>query len=88
MKREKNRYHGIRKARSIKKMEKINHHFDKMDKRSLKSEGIRRMIEVAIEVRVDDRAYQMEVLRKLAEINGDADAGAQESAAQIVASKE
>jgi len=91
MKREKNRYHGIRKARSIKKMEKINHHFDKMDKRSLKSEGIRRMIEVAIEVRVDDQAYQMEVLRKLAEINGDADdadAGAQESGAQIVASKE
>ena len=69
-KRMKNKFHQIRKARSIKKAEKIAHHFDKMDKRSLQVEGIRKMKELAKEVRVDDQEYQMSILRKWAEING------------------
>jgi hypothetical protein len=69
LKREKNRYHGIRKARSLKKMEKINHHFDRMEKRSIQSASIRKVRELAIEVRVDDKAYQMQILKTLAEMN-------------------
>jgi hypothetical protein len=97
LKREKNRYHGIRKARSIKKMEKINHHFDKMDKRSLKSEGIRKMIELAVEVREEDKNYQIDLLRKWAEINGATsvgggggghDADSHDNGAEIASSKE
>lgn len=67
-----NKFHGIRKARSIKKAEKIAHHFDRMEKRSLQVEGIRRMKEVAVEVRTEDQEYHVAILKKWAEMNGGA----------------
>ncbi|GFH46045.1 hypothetical protein CTEN210_02519 [Chaetoceros tenuissimus] len=66
LKRQKNRFRSIRKAASIKKQEKINHHFDRMDKRSFKVESIRRMKEIAVDVRQQDQAYQMEVMKRYA----------------------
>ncbi len=70
LKRQKVRYHGIRKARSIKKAERIAHHFDRMEKRSKKVQDILRMKEIAVESREEDKAYQMEVLKKWADMNG------------------
>ncbi len=64
------KFFEVRKARSIKKAEKLAHHFDRMEKRSLQVEGIKRMKELAKEVRVEDQEYQMAVLQKWAEING------------------
>ena len=69
-KRQKVRFMGIRKARSIKKMEKVRHHYDKMEKRSAKVKAIRRMKEMAVESREQDRLYQESVLRKWAAIHG------------------
>ena len=64
---QKNRYFTIRKARSIKKAEKIAHHFDTMEKRSQQVTDIRRIKEVAEEARVEDQEYHMTVLKKWAE---------------------
>lgn len=69
IKRQKNRFFGIRKAASIKKAEKIAHHFDKMEKRSKKVQDILRMKEIAAETRVEDKDYQMRVLQKWAQLN-------------------
>lgn len=69
-KRQKVRFIKIRKARSIKKMEKVRHHFDRMEKRSAKVKGIQKMKEIAVENREEDRLYQESVLKKWAEMNG------------------
>lgn len=68
-KRQKVRFMKIRKARSIKKMEKVRHHFDRMEKRSAKVKAIQRMKEIAVESRKEDRLYQESVLKKWAAIN-------------------
>lgn len=69
-KRQKVRFIGIRKARSIKKQEKIEHHFDRMEKRSLKMTSIRKMKELAVDVRQEDQNYQKELLRKVLMMRG------------------
>jgi hypothetical protein len=69
-KRQKVRFIKIRKARSIKKMEKVRHHFDRMEKRSAKVKAIQKMKEIAVETREEDRLYQESVLKKWAAMNG------------------
>jgi len=69
-KRQKVRHFGIRKARSIKKAEKLAHHFDKMDKRSKRMQDILKVKEMANEVRTAEDEYQRGVLRKWAEMKG------------------
>jgi hypothetical protein len=51
-------------------MEKVRHHFDRMEKRSAKVKAIQRMKEIAVESRKEDRLYQESVLKKWAAING------------------
>lgn len=65
-----NKFNAIRKARAIKKKEKVEHHFDRMEKRSFQLEGINRMKELAVEVRVEDQEYQAAILQQWAEFNG------------------
>lgn len=69
-KRQKVRFWGIRKARRIKKMEKVRHHFAQMEKRSARVKAIQRMKEIAVETRQEDKLYQQSVLRKWASIQG------------------
>lgn len=68
-KRQKVRFIQIRKARSIKKMEKVRHHFNRMEKRSEQVKAIQKMKEIAVESREEDRLYHEGVLKKWAAIN-------------------
>lgn len=68
-KRQKVRFFNIRKARSIKKREKIAHHYDIMQRRSDQVTNIRRMKEIAVDVRSQDKKYQADVLKKWLDIN-------------------
>mmetsp|Transcript_24437 Transcript_24437/g.37366 ORF Transcript_24437/g.37366 Transcript_24437/m.37366 type:complete len:228 (-) Transcript_24437:71-754(-) len=69
IKRQKNRFFGIRKAASIKKAEKIAHHFDNMEKRSKKVQDILKMKEIAVETKVEDKEYQLRVLQKWSQLH-------------------
>eukprot|EP01083_Nonionella_stella_P316058 1143990_1 len=69
LKRQKNRFFGIRKAASIKKAEKIAHHFDNMEKRSKQVQDILKMKEIAVETKVEDKEYQMRVLQKWSQLH-------------------
>jgi len=70
IKRMRNRFKAIRKARYIKKQEKIAHHFARMEKRSLVVKEVKLVKESAAEIREKDLMYQREVLLKWAEIQG------------------
>lgn len=80
-KRQKNRFKVIRKQRYVKKQERIAAHFAKMSKRSLLSKQVRGVIDGADDVKEREVAYQREVLKKFAMIQGlvNDDAGAESS---------
>mmetsp|Transcript_24445 Transcript_24445/g.30075 ORF Transcript_24445/g.30075 Transcript_24445/m.30075 type:complete len:253 (-) Transcript_24445:131-889(-) len=70
LKRQTNRYRSIRKARALKKEEKINHHFATMEKRSKISKEVQAVKVSAESVRNEELEYQKAVLNKWAFING------------------
>lgn len=63
-----NRFKAIRKARHLKKQEKIAHHFATMAKRNIISNQVRRVVNESVEVRNQDLEYQRRVLKKWAVI--------------------
>ena len=65
-----NRFKAIRKARYLKKQEKIAHHFATMAKRKRISNEVRKVVDEAVEVRSRDLEYQKRVLKKWAVIQG------------------
>jgi hypothetical protein len=64
LKRQKVRFHFLRKADKIKKKEKIQHHFAVMEKRSQKVKDIQKMKEISEVDRAADAEYQMKVLEE------------------------
>lgn len=70
LKRQRIRHRVIRKARYIKKQERIASHFARMEKRSLVVKDVKRVIETADSIREKDLMYQRKVLMKWAEIQG------------------
>jgi hypothetical protein len=64
LKRQKVRFHFLRKADKIKKKEKIQHHFAVMEKRSKKVKDIQKMKEISNVNRNADAEYQMKVLEE------------------------
>lgn len=64
LKRQKVRFHFLRKADKIKKKEKIQHHFAVMEKRSKKVKDIQKMKEISEVDRNADAEYQMKVLEE------------------------
>jgi hypothetical protein len=69
-KRQKNRFTIIRRARYIKKQEKIAHHFATMEKRSSNLKAVKAVKEGAPEVRAHDLQHQRDVLERWIMMNG------------------
>lgn len=64
LKRQKVKYHFIRKAHKVKKQEKIRHHFAVMEKRSKKVQDIRKMKEISENEKAADEEYKIKVLEE------------------------
>ena len=69
-KRQNNRFKLIRRAKRIKKLEKIATHYKRMEGRSQRVKAVKAVIEGADEVRMKDKEYQMDVFRQWALMHG------------------